>query len=93
MGAIDARQVPKPICTRFAAEANAEMLISSPSTRKVRVSPVGKVIGWVPPWVISRRLPRLSAAGPEMVPLPRRSPGRKLQPLEEWCAIICATVQ
>ena len=32
-------------------------------------------------------------SGPETVPLPRRSPGRRSQPLEVWCANICANVQ
>lgn len=30
---------------------------------------------------------------PETVPLPNRSPGWRLHPLEVWCATICATVQ
>ena len=32
-------------------------------------------------------------SGPDMVPLPNRSPGRRLQPLIVWCATICASVQ
>jgi hypothetical protein len=60
---------------------------------KVRVSPEGRVSGLLPPWVSSIIEPAMSGAVPEMVPEPSRSPGCRLQPLEVWCATICATVQ
>ena len=38
-------------------------------------------------------MPRESGSGPETVPLASRSPGRRLQPLQVWCATICAIDQ
>ena len=66
---------------------------SSPSSRYRRVSPVGSVSGSLPRRVSSSRHPRDSRSRPDTVPLPSRSPGRRLQPLLAWCVSICAAVQ
>ena len=68
-------------------------ITSSPSSRNARVSPPGNESGFLPPWVSSIIEPKEPGAAPESVPEPSRSPGRRLQPLEVWCATICATVQ
>ena len=44
-------------------------MISSPSSRKVRLSPVGRRMGRAPLRVSSRRQPAEDSAGPEMVPV------------------------
>ena len=54
---------------------------------------MGRATGRFPPGVVSSRLPSPSSSGAEMVPVPSRSPGRRLQPLQVWCATIWATVQ
>ena len=41
-------------------------------------------------WLISSSQPRPSSLSVEMVPVPIRSPGWRLQPLEAWWATICA---
>ena len=41
------------------------MMISSPSSRNVRVLPVASVTGAFPPWEISSRLPKPSGVGAE----------------------------
>ena len=69
------------------------MITSSPSARNPRVSPVGSVSGSAPRRVSSSSDPYESFAGPEIVPLASRSPGRRLQPLLVWWASICAAVQ
>jgi tripartite ATP-independent transporter DctM subunit len=51
------------------------------------------VIGLVPPWVSSSRQPCSPSKGPDCVPVPIRSPGRRLQPPSVWCASICAIDQ
>ena len=63
------------------------------SSRKRRSSPVESLTGFSPPFAASSRLPQPASPGPERVPVPIRSPGRRLQPLQVWCASICATVQ
>ena len=69
-------------------------ITSSPSSRKRRSSPEASAIGLL---AALRGLQQAAVArprsGPEIVPVPSRSPGRRLQPLQVWCAIICATVQ
>jgi hypothetical protein len=55
--------------------------------------PVGSDTGAVPFCASSIIAPASAALGPETVPLPSTSPGRRLQPLIVWCATICETVQ
>src|SRR5947208_2858478 len=50
------------------------MTSESPSSRKVRLTPPCSSSGSVPFQLISKRLPRWFLSGPEMVPLPKRSP-------------------
>jgi hypothetical protein len=62
--------------------------------RKVRVSPVaGQGMVWRPPWLSSTIAPASDGVGPEMVPVPSRSPLCRLQPPTVCCVTICATVQ
>ena len=68
----------------------ARRITASPSSRKVRVSPLGSVTGCLPPSVSSSSEPPCPGAGPDSVPVPSRSPGRRLQPLTVWCASSCA---
>mmetsp|Transcript_22810 Transcript_22810/g.58052 ORF Transcript_22810/g.58052 Transcript_22810/m.58052 type:complete len:202 (-) Transcript_22810:949-1554(-) len=53
----------------------------------------GSTSGCAPPRVISSRHARESGVGPLIVPLPSRSPGRRLQPPHVWCATIWGHVQ
>ena len=55
--------------------------------------PSASVMGSAPRQVRSSMQPRLSLAGPLMVPLANRSPGRMLQPVDVWCASIWLMVQ
>ena len=87
------RHSPNPMVAKPSRRANARMITSSPSSRNRRVSPDASVIGLRPPCVSSSRLPRPSSLGAEIVPVPNRSPGARLQPPQAWCATICATVQ
>jgi hypothetical protein len=48
---------------------------------KLRVSPLGSAIGRFPPIESSSIEPASSGVGPDSVPLPKKSPGRRLQPL------------
>lgn len=50
-------------------------------------------MGCFPARVCSNKLPYEPASDPEMVPDPKRSPGRKLHPEMVWCAIICGQDQ
>ncbi|MNT23504.1 hypothetical protein D3C72_1589240 [compost metagenome] len=68
-------------------------MISSPSSRNVRTSPLASSIGCLPPWVISSRLPNWPGWAPDSVPEPNRSPACSWQPLTLWWATIWATVQ
>jgi hypothetical protein len=68
-------------------------MTSSPSAIQGRVSPLGSLIASLPWTVISAMQARLSSVGPDTVPVPRRSPGSRLQPLLAWWVTICATVQ
>ncbi len=54
----------------------------SPSSRNVRISPVGRYNGFLPPSVNSIRQAWLDGSGPEIVPLPSRSPGHRLLPFD-----------
>jgi hypothetical protein len=56
------------------------MITVSPSSRKRRLSPDASAIGRRPPAEISSRLPSAPSSGPEIVPVPKMSPGRRLQP-------------
>ena len=57
-----------------------DMITVSPSSRKRRLSPDANATGCRPPAEISSRLPRPSSCGAEIVPVPKTSPGRRLQP-------------
>mmetsp|Transcript_8503 Transcript_8503/g.20179 ORF Transcript_8503/g.20179 Transcript_8503/m.20179 type:complete len:227 (+) Transcript_8503:105-785(+) len=55
----------------------------------LRSEPLSSLTGVVPFQASSSMEPRESAVGPEMVPVPSRSPVRMLQPLTEWCTSCC----
>src|SRR5207237_3662960 len=84
---------PKPMRTAPSPSHQALSVISSPSSRKLRFSPLGSSIGALPPWLISRSEPRPVLASVDRVPVPMRSPGWRLQPLLLWWATICAALQ
>ena len=56
-GRIVARHSPRPMRGWPGASQEPRKMISSPSARKVRTSPVGSVMGWAPLRVSSRRQP------------------------------------
>ena len=86
------RHSPKLMRGKPGVSQKPRRMISSPSSRKARCSPLGSWIGLAPRWVISRREPCEPGFGPEMVPLARRSPSIRLQPLLVWWAIIWGNV-
>ncbi len=45
------------------------------------------------PLLSSTKEPASAGVGPDCVPLPNRSPGRRLQPLTVWCATSCEMLQ
>merc|ERR1719401_1625837 len=60
-------------------------LILSPSCKNFRVIfPPWSLISFSPAHINSSRDPKLVSSGPEMVPLPNRSPGRMLHPFTVW---------
>src|SRR5688572_11036977 len=76
------RHSPNPIRAYPARSHHPLMITSSPSSRKARSSPLGRRSFSFPPLVRSSKQPRLSGVGPLIVPVPRTSPGRRLQPFE-----------
>src|SRR5438270_10802691 len=83
---------PKPIVAWPSRAQRARSITSSPSSMKVRASPLGSSSEAFPPWVSSSSEPTESGVGPERVPEPTRSPGCRLQPFELWWAMSCAGV-
>lgn len=61
--------------------AEAQMATSSPSAKKVRVSPTANASGSVPLAVSSINEPQVSEPTPEMVPEANKSPDRDREPL------------
>src|SRR5262245_37871266 len=57
------------------------------------VSPDGSASGSRPPAEISSKLPSPSSLGVETVPVPNKSPARRLQPPLLWCVTNWATVR
>ena len=80
---------PKPI----PGVAVAVIATSSPSSRKVRTDPSGRVSGSAPPQLSSSRQPRCSRSGPLTVPEAKRSPVRVEAPFTVMWASIWAGVQ
>ena len=79
-GAIVPRHSPSPMVAKPWRRQRARMTTVSPSSRKRRVSPDGSSIGRRPPPEISSKLPSPPSSGAEIVPVPNRSPARRLQP-------------
>ena len=79
-GAIVPRHSPSPMVAKPWRRQRARMTTVSPSSRKRRVSPDGSSIGRRPPAEISSKLPSPLSSGAEIVPVPNRSPSRRLQP-------------
>ena len=76
---------PKPIWANSrVGGVCARRISSSPSSKKERCSPDSRINGSCPPRVVSIKLPKPVASGAEMVPDPKRSPDRRLQPFEVW---------
>mmetsp|Transcript_16519 Transcript_16519/g.56181 ORF Transcript_16519/g.56181 Transcript_16519/m.56181 type:complete len:234 (-) Transcript_16519:553-1254(-) len=65
----------------------------SPSSRKTRVEPSASATGCSPFQDSSSMEPYVPGSLPLMVPLPMRSPGRRLQPVTVWCTSCCRGVQ
>src|SRR3546814_1328542 len=86
-------QGPNPIDTKPPRSHRPKNAISSPSSINSRVSPFGSVIGSLPTVESSKKLARSALVGPDIVPVPMRSPGTSRQPVMECCASICAGVQ
>src|SRR6266513_1378297 len=84
---------PKPIVAWPSRAQRPRSITSSPSSMKVRASPLGSPSDALPPRVSSSSEPTESGVGPERVPEPSRSPGCRLQPFELWWAMSCAGVQ
>src|ERR1700722_3848371 len=80
---------PKPMRAPPAPGAVAVMVTVSPSSRKVRGSPL-TVTGSAPPQVSSMNAPRCARSGPEIVPDANRSPLLVDAPFTVMCASICA---
>src|SRR4051794_20745011 len=72
---------PKPIRRLLSLSHQAFSVTSSPSSRKLRVSPLGSSSCCLPPSLISRSEPSPPALSVDKVPVPIRSPGCRLQPL------------
>ena len=83
--------LPKPI--RCSLPARPRWMILLPCSMKVRASRerLHRLLAALRE--LHHRAVRVPASRPEIVPEPSRSPGRRLQPLEVWCATSCATVQ
>ena len=79
-GAIVPRHSPSPMVAKPWRRQRARMTTVSPSSRKRRVSLDGSSIGRRPPPEISSKLPSPPSSGAEIVPVPNRSPARRLQP-------------
>ncbi len=71
-----------PIRTAPWAAQKAVIVTSSPSSRKLRVSPLGNVIGALPPFEISSSEPSPLSEAVDSVPVPIRSPDWRLQPFD-----------
>src|SRR3546814_7725841 len=84
---------PKPSGAKPARSHRAEKLTSSPSSRKVRVSPLGSVRGNSPILHNSNMLQKISRLGPDIVPETTRSPGQRLVPTQLICVNIRPKVQ
>eukprot|EP00982_Pelagococcus_subviridis_P009815 30947-Pelagococcus_subviridis.AAC.10 len=72
------------------------MTTSSPSSKYARVAPDPSPIATrlAPSSVSSSKHPGVpSPFGADIVPVPNKSPGRRLHPVDVCCAIICAGVQ
>src|SRR5690606_17666931 len=87
------RHSPKPMLATPSRLPRPRRMLSSPSSRNLRTSPLASSTGCLPPSVISSRLPKEPGTAPDRVPEPNRSPGCNWQPLTLWWATICATVQ
>ncbi len=74
------RAAPPPLGPAPGRAPPPRRMTVSPSSRKARVSADPRRIGSRPPWVSSSSEPASSAAGPDWVPVPSRSPARRLQP-------------
>lgn len=79
--AIKPTQDPKPIDAKPSRSQRPRKITSSPWRKKDQLSPFGSAIGRAPAFVSSSILPSSSVVGPEIVPVPSRSPACKLQPL------------
>lgn len=73
-GEVMPRHSPNPVRAKPSRSQYAVRIASSPCSRKVRVSPLGKCSRSAPFQVSSKRQPRFIFSGPEMAPLAIRSP-------------------
>eukprot|EP00965_Chrysotila_dentata_P037940 1260935-Pleurochrysis_carterae.AAC.1 len=65
----------------------------SPSSRKLRCVPSGICNGCAPDHESSSMEPYEPASLPLTVPVPSKSPGRRLQPVSVCCVTICEGLQ
>jgi hypothetical protein len=72
---------PKPMVAYPCRQHLPRNVISSPSSKKPRRSRFGSATGFDPALVNSSMLLSSAGLGPEIVPVPMRSPGCRLQPL------------
>lgn len=80
---------PNPTSSPSCSPAQPRITTVSPSWMNLRSCPPLNLIGVFPPCDCSSKLPCVPGSLPEMVPDPKRSPGRRLQPEIEWWATIC----
>src|SRR5450830_1684534 len=71
---------PKPMRGKPSRSAQPRMMTVSPSSIKMRVSPLARLMDCLPPAVSSSSDPADSGVGPDKVPEPNKSPARRLQP-------------
>ena len=93
MGETRPDKSPDQSITALGRSHHARKITQSPSSRKVRCSSLPIRSGADPPTLSSTNEPASPAVGPDWVPVPNKSPGRRLQPLTVWCATSCETVQ
>src|SRR5450830_289821 len=71
---------PKPRRGKPARSVQPRMMTVSPSSMKMRVSPLPNSIDCLPPALSSSSEPADCGVGPDKVPEPSKSPARRLQP-------------
>jgi hypothetical protein len=88
-GSIRPTHSPKPTRASSSSPHTPLIVISSPSSKNVLISPPLSLMGVLPFSLCSKKLPYSDGEVPLIVPDPRRSPGWRGQPVMVWCVNIC----